>query len=694
MDVMEVDQSASVPAANTAIILSDSGSSTEVDEDDENGRGEGGPQVSYLPRVPTTWAFSRRREGQAEATTQSLAVRRRVRQGFRVHYSSQDATNSRASTDFLLRVPAAVSNASVGPDLPSSGSEGSDSEEEERGVVEPGTIHNVQTTSPHHSQRESSDEYPQAQQDAPAPPPADVHKEEENLENGHPGMQPPPTPAPQSEDSEGDTCSICLEAWTSAGNHRIVALRCGHLFGLLCIQKWLASQRSAAKCPQCNKKAKRSDILLLYAPKLRVIDNSEEESLRRSLEAEQSMRRKAEIESNRYKLKLEVITNKYSQAQQELKAIRAQMSQAGSSSANTASSSLSTQLTCPSSNLVAPYTFHDAIVLSNIGGCRVLAHCESLNCLVASQPSPRPTLLPGWGVKKVNLAHIRSSQYIPIHSDQVRGLCFSRQNAGMLLSASLDKTLKLTSLEGNSVIQTYNAGKPVWSCCWCLDNTNFVYAGLNNGSILLYDLRHTSTHVQELQPLRSRTPVASLCYIPRTASSSFPCGGLIAGTLEGGYFWEQLGDNTYKPHILPLEVGSCTGIQVETESRHCLVTYRAGRAHPTVRCVLMALTRVPQQDASEPLGCSCLPVQTFNAGSSCKLLTKNAIFASPQGDGALVCAGDEASQSTMVWAASSGALLQKLPADLPVLDITPFKVNGEHFLASLTEKMLKLYKWK
>lgn len=60
------------------------------------------------------------------------------------------------------------------------------------------------------------------------------------------------------------------------------------------------------------------------------------------------------------------------------------------------------------------------------------------------------------------------------------------------------------SLLTNTVVQTYNAGKPVWSCCWCLDNSTYVYAGLSNGSVLVYDTRDTSTHVQELQPLRSR----------------------------------------------------------------------------------------------------------------------------------------------------------------------------------------------
>lgn len=47
-----------------------------------------------------------------------------------------------------------------------------------------------------------------------------------------------------------------------------------------------------------------------------------------------------------------------------------------------------------------------------------------------------------------------------------------------------------------------------------------------------------------------------------------------------------------------------------------------------------------------------------------------------------------------VWDAGTGALLQKMPADLPVLDICPFEVNQSSYLASLTEKLLKVYKWE
>ncbi|KAM9351648.1 E3 ubiquitin-protein ligase rfwd3.L [Symphorus nematophorus] len=724
MEAMEVDSpvemqgggseqpgvAAAAEDTNEPHVISDYGSSTEVDEEDDDDDNEGGQTAARVPpRLPATWAFSQRAVGgsaSAPSAAQGAPIRRRLRQGLRVHYPSQTAAPSRGFPDFLLRAPAA----SVAE--PDSGSttevSESDEEEEEEGDEEaaPAAAEPVDPLPPASPHLSASVQHTQPQEAGPTN--SSSAADGERTEAPNQVVQPVPVASasvqlPPGEEGEGENCTICFEAWTTAGEHRLAALRCGHLFGFTCIQRWLKAQGPAAKCPQCNKKAKRSDIVLLYAPKLRALDNSEQESLKKSLEQEQSLRRKAELESAQYKLKLQVVTNKYGQAQQELQELRALMAQAGRNSVPSSSSSSSS---APSTSLLlglsqradgsrtAQYSFSKAVLVSQAGGSRVLSYCEPLSCLLASQPSPHSTLVPGCGVKKVSVVNMKASQYVPIHSKQIRGLSFNRQNDSLLLSAALDNTIKLTSLLTNTVVQTYNAGKPVWSCCWCLDNSNYVYAGLSNGSVLVYDTRDTSTHVQELQPLRSRCPVASLCYVPRAASSTFPCGGLIAGSLEGGCFWEQVNETTYRPHVLPLENAGCTDIQVETESRHCLVTYRPGRSNPSLRCVLMALNRTPQQDSSQLPSCSCSPVQTFSAGSSCKLLTKNAVFKSPAGGGTLVCAGDEASNSTMVWDAGSGSLLQKLPADLPVLDISPFTVNGEHFLASLTEKMLKLYRWE
>ncbi|NXI34956.1 RFWD3 ligase, partial [Galbula dea] len=506
-------------------------------------------------------------------------------------------------------------------------------------------------------------------------------------------LEPSVAGAPLDEE-EGDTCTICFEQWTNAGDHRLSALRCGHLFGYTCIERWLKGQ--AGKCPQCNKKAKRSDIVVLYARTLKALDTTEQERVKSSLEKEQALRRQAELEAAQSRLQLQVLTDECSKLRrqvQELKALVAQHStsvpqQPGSSRACLPSS-------LPSSQSQRRYHLEKSLVVSQAGNCRVMAYCDSLSCLVVSQPSPQSTFVPGCGVKMMSMANPKSSQYIPIHSKQIRGLAFGNQAGSLLLSAALDSTLKLTSLATNTVVQTYHTGRPVWSCCWCLDDANYIYAGLVNGSIMVYDLRDTNSHVQELVPQKSRCPMVSLSYLPRMASVSLPYGGLLAGTLEGACFWEQKAANSYRPHHLPLEPGGCIDIQTEIHTRHCLATYRPSRNNPCVRCVMMELTCSPLTEASEDVVCSSNPVQTFSAGHTCKLLTKNAIFQSPEEDGSVfVCAGDEASCSALLWDAGSGSLLQKLQADQPVLDICSFEVNQTHLLATLTEKMVKIYKWQ
>ncbi|KFQ45719.1 E3 ubiquitin-protein ligase RFWD3, partial [Nestor notabilis] len=504
----------------------------------------------------------------------------------------------------------------------------------------------------------------------------------------------PSVPVAPLDEEEGDTCAICFEQWTNSGDHRLSALRCGHLFGYICIKKWLKGQEG--KCPQCNKKAKSSDIVILYARTLKALDTSEQEWMKSSLKKEQMLRRQAELESAQSRLQLQVLTDKCSKLHKQVQELRALMAQHNAGASEKPGSSR-TRLPgiLPSSQSQCKYHLEKVFMVSQSGNCRVMAYCDSLSCLVVSQPSPESTLIPGCGVKMLSVANLRSSQYIPIHSKQIRGLAFGGRADGLLLSAALDNALKLTSLATNTVVQTYNTGRPVWSCCWCLDDTNYIYAGLVNGSIMIYDLRHTNSHVQELVPQKSRCPMVSLSYLPRMDSASLPYGGILAGTLEGACFWEQKAGNSYQPHHLPLEPGGCIDLQAEISTRHCLATYRPSKNNPCVRCVMMELTCSPLAETSEDLVCSSNLVQTFSAGPTCKLLTKNAIFQSPEEDGSIfVCAGDEASTSALLWDAGSGSLLQKLQADLPVLDICPMEVNQAHLLAALTERLVKIYKWQ
>ncbi|XP_036782815.1 E3 ubiquitin-protein ligase RFWD3 isoform X2 [Manis pentadactyla] len=518
-------------------------------------------------------------------------------------------------------------------------------------------------------------------------------------------------PSFSMDDDDGDTCTICMEHWTNAGDHRLSALHCGHLFGYRCISKWLKGQ--TRKCPQCNRKAKHSDIVVLYARTLRVLDTSEQELMKgseffcshpnlhllltypsSSLLKEQILRKQAELESAQCRLQLQVLSDECTRLhscvqdlQQLVQQHQQQISQQPGGSQARSRSYL------PSSQAQHKYHFQKTFTVSKTGNCRIMAYCDALSCLVVSQPSPEASFLPGFGVKMLSTANMKSSQYIAMHSKQIRGLAFSSQPKGLLLSASLDSTIKLTSLETNTVVQTYDAGRPVWSCCWCLDENNYIYAGLVNGSILVYDLRYTGSHIEELVPQKARCPLVSLSYIPRAASAVFPYGGVLAGTLENASFWELKMGFSHWPHVLPVEPGGCIDFQTESSTRHCLVTYRPDKNHSTLRSVLMEMS-YKLNDAGEPT-CSCHPVQTFLGGPTCKLLTKSAIFQNPDNDGRiLVCTGDEASNSALLWDAGSGSLLQDLQAHQPVLDICPFEVNHNSYLATLTEKMVHIYKWE
>ncbi|XP_074957873.1 E3 ubiquitin-protein ligase RFWD3 isoform X2 [Phalacrocorax aristotelis] len=650
------------------------------------------PQVTQRLRVTRA-----RRQQRIGGSQRTVSARTALDSYFQLSRTQEPATGPVPHLD-PLHIARPSQEHSSDETIEVSNSDNSTSEEEEAVEAAPLLLPSAQETPPAASSGVSSQvqaEPPQALSQASAEHSSHGDEEAEVQQKQRTPLKKlePSVPVAPLDEEEGDTCAICFEQWTNAGDHRLSALRCGHLFGYTCIERWLKGQ--GGKCPQCNKNAKRSDIVILYARTLKALDTSEQERMKSSLEKEQILRRQAELESAQSRLQLQVLTDECSKLRkqvQELKAVVAQHNVSPSQQPGSSRTCLPGSL--PSSQSQRKYHLEKVFVVSQTGNCRVMAYCDSLSCLVVSQPSPQSTFIPGCGVKMMSVANLKSSQYIPIHSKQIRGLAFGNRADGLLLSAALDNTLKLTSLATNTVVQTYNAGRPVWSCCWCLDDTNYVYAGLVNGSIMIYDLRDTNSHVQELVPQKSRCPMVSLSYLPRMASASLPYGGILAGTLEGACFWEQKDGNSYRPHYLPLEPGGCIDIQTEISTRHCLATYRPSKNNPCVRCVMMELTCSSLTEGSEDVVCSSNPVQTFSAGPTCKLLTKNAIFQSPEEDGSVfVCAGDEASNSALLWDAGSGSLLQKLQADLPVLDICPLEVNQTHLLATLTEKMVKIYKW-
>ncbi|KAH8342721.1 hypothetical protein KR084_007309, partial [Drosophila pseudotakahashii] len=72
-----------------------------------------------------------------------------------------------------------------------------------------------------------------------------VHKAEEELE----------------KICDENNCSICLSPWEAEGAHRMVSLKCGHLFGDNCIRQYL---RRVGDCPFCRQPAEDRDIRYIF----------------------------------------------------------------------------------------------------------------------------------------------------------------------------------------------------------------------------------------------------------------------------------------------------------------------------------------------------------------------------------------------------------------------------------------------
>ncbi|KAH8389545.1 hypothetical protein KR200_010952 [Drosophila serrata] len=61
--------------------------------------------------------------------------------------------------------------------------------------------------------------------------------------------------------TEATICPLCLAPWASEGDHRVVTLRCGHLFGDSCLRECI--QRNG-RCPICRKRSYQNEVRNIY----------------------------------------------------------------------------------------------------------------------------------------------------------------------------------------------------------------------------------------------------------------------------------------------------------------------------------------------------------------------------------------------------------------------------------------------
>ena len=462
----------------------------------------------------------------------------------------------------------------------------------------------------------------------------------------------------------------------------MVSLKCGHIFGSSCIERWLPGR--GGKCPNCNAKATKKDIRVLYVKSLKPLDTSERDRVLKELEKEKEARRVLELKNAQSQVQCEQKEIKIRKLQTELRLLRETMLTNRGTSGDGA---LFKNFKENKYRLI----MHSGLDIAKDGGCRVMAYNQWLDMVVISAPS-QVSVFPGFGVRTINMLDEKSEQYLPIHQKQIRDLSFNPAKNDLLLSVGMDKKVKLMNVCSKAQVGQFTADYPLWSCCWNLDLANQFFVGTASGDVIVYDTRNTDGPVKTFR-VKGTGPVVSMCYVPYDSTKSFSAGGLLVARLSSCSF-VVMKEESVQDDVLLVD-GPFTSVSFEESTRHVLVSCRPGQKHPHARHIVCELQSV--QVSSDLAVCNQVvtanTVHSFRGGTTQTVLTRSCLIAHPLLKGCiLACASDESTQSIYIWDVSSGNCFQQIKLRETVIDITLVKRESA-FLALLTEKNVKLYKW-
>ncbi|CAF1667469.1 unnamed protein product, partial [Adineta ricciae] len=288
--------------------------------------------------------------------------------------------------------------------------------------------------------------------------------------------------------NDAEVCPICLEEWTNSGQHRLVATECGHLFGRICIEKWL---RTSSKCPQCQSSVKKKDLRRIYCRALQVLDTSERDNAIRERDLEKKARKKLAYEKAELQLAYDIIKDQLKRLQNEHDRLL-KLTQGITNLGETTEESSTDTNVAPPPPPPPPINMRlETVVKIPEGMCRVLAYASSHQWLFVTQPTNN-SLYPGYGIKKISLIDGgRAPEYTTLrHTKPIRDI---QLHGDLLLSCAWDKTMRLFDYTRNTFNLLCECASQVWSCAWNLDDSNIIYAGLNNGRVQVFDRRQLQT---------------------------------------------------------------------------------------------------------------------------------------------------------------------------------------------------------
>ncbi|TDH67813.1 uncharacterized protein CCR75_004823 [Bremia lactucae] len=366
---------------------------------------------------------------------------------------------------------------------------------------------------------------------------------------------------------EPTECSICCEDCTLIGRHRLVALKCGHLFGKKCIERWIKEKHL---CPNCHAFVCRTDIRLLFTDHVTVMDTSHLEAMTLKYQAEKVKNTNLAMEMATLRLELQLKINETNQLYTKLKTLKASVEKSpGVPESNTIDAkelivlsqdpceetrnefetqrplrrpvNVLTSQESPTSestsSIVAVRQYKSLCVLP-------LVHARVFNIARSCQfVCVGDTIVPGsHGILLFSCQDLtRQPVRVPIHSSDVRDICI-HSTEQFVLTVAFDGTIALTSLHDQNVacqIQLPSRVRQGWSCSLSEVDPYAMYCGFQDGRVVKFDSRkprHGEQGIVQTFLLPTRQPVHSI----RLFQTMDGQEGLAAATFRDLSVWQKV----------------------------------------------------------------------------------------------------------------------------------------------------------
>ncbi|KAJ3681903.1 hypothetical protein LUZ60_014476 [Juncus effusus] len=500
-------------------------------------------------------------------------------------------------------------------------------------------------------------------------------------------------------------CPVCMEMWTSEGPHRVCCIPCGHVYGRLCLEKWLKKcGNKVGKCPQCNRKFKPTEIINLYAPKIVVPNDDlqkEVESLREknnSLNVEIT-RLLGEIQRQRNKLQDEVRLKRQKTAAFEYPSGRErQMSILDYS--NQRQNLLSRVFSENTATSSGRFVLQNEVPLN---GARVMCiDASSEMLLVCSKASG---ILSHYLLNKISLLAPREKEEIqlPHNMKAVKDMCVL--NDGLIALTSLGRKLALFSTRSNNIVLQYDLPAPGWSCSGDDINPHHIYAGLQNGKLLVFDVRQTAQPLHSLEGL-STQPVHTVHTLNNNNNTGIR--KVLTASSAGPCVWDVDNPNSEGPTLIPGLNNQGICISLACSSDNIVASFRPkvdlGQSQ-TDPSLSQTISPSPTLSNSGKLG-SHVSLKSNNEsmsfcidqvchGNVSELRMSRSAIVQLGGNNklSLFAHGDESLRGIRVWGLPSFVRYADLnPHRDPILDLRYARgFSGPGFLGCLSEEMVQIF---